>query len=131
MKNLTLIIPAKYEKESLPVVLSELKNYKCKKIIILKRNDTETISSIIKIKDIKIIYQKRNGYGNAINEGVNNCKTKFFCIFNADGSFNPSEIKVMYNMLKNYDIIFGSRYQANSGSDDDNLITFIGNFFFY
>jgi glycosyltransferase involved in cell wall biosynthesis len=130
MKNLTLIIPAKYEKESLPDVLGELKNYKCKKIIVLKHNDTETIASIIKIKNLKIIYQKKNGYGNAISEGVNNCKTKFFCIFNADGSFNPSELKTMYNMLKNSDMVFGSRYQANSGSDDDNFITFIGNIFF-
>ena len=31
MKNLTLVIPAKEEKESLPKVLNELKKYKVKK----------------------------------------------------------------------------------------------------
>ena len=31
MKNLTLIIPAKKEKESLPQVIDEIKNLDCKK----------------------------------------------------------------------------------------------------
>ena len=39
MKNLSLIIPAKYEKESLPKVLTELKKYKYPTYIILEEND--------------------------------------------------------------------------------------------
>ena len=35
MKNLSLIIPAKYEKETLPKVLTELKKYKLKTYVIL------------------------------------------------------------------------------------------------
>ena len=37
MKNLTLVIPAKEEKESLPQVLDELKKYKLKKIVVLEK----------------------------------------------------------------------------------------------
>ena len=37
MKNLTLVIPAKQEKESLPKVLNELKKYKVKKIVVLEK----------------------------------------------------------------------------------------------
>ena len=32
MKNLTLVIPAKTESDSLPIVLKELKDFECKKI---------------------------------------------------------------------------------------------------
>ena len=46
MKNLTLVIPAKQEKESLPKVLNELKKYKVKKIIVLEKKDINTIKSI-------------------------------------------------------------------------------------
>ena len=46
MKNLTLIIPAKEEAESLPQVLKEIKNFDCKIIIILESSDIETIKSI-------------------------------------------------------------------------------------
>jgi glycosyltransferase involved in cell wall biosynthesis len=130
MKNLTLIIPAKNESESLPLVLAELNKFKCEKLIVLDKSDKKTINCVNKIYKVKFLYQKKMGYGAALIEGVNNCKTKFFCIFNADGSFNPNELVLMYKKIKKYDFVFGSRYQKNSGSDDDNIITFIGNFFF-
>ena len=36
MLDLSLVIPAKYESESLPVFLNEIKDYRCKKIVILE-----------------------------------------------------------------------------------------------
>ena len=80
MENLTLIIPAKYESESLPSVLEELKRFNYKICVVLKDNDLETINSI-KDYDIEIIYQKGQGYGNALIEGINFCDTKYYCIF--------------------------------------------------
>ena len=130
MNNLTLIIPAKFESESLPKVLKELELYKCEKLIVLDEKDTKTISSINQIIGINILYQNKKGYGAALIEGVQSCTTDFFCIFNADGSFDPKELINMYRQLEICDFVFGSRYQANSGSDDDTIITKIGNFFF-
>ena len=131
MKNLTLVIPAKYEKESLPYVLDEIKNSEFKIKIILQQDDLGTIQSIVGY-NCEIIYQNGSGYGNALIEGINSVETEYFCIFNADGSFNPKEITPMLNMLiqNQGDFIFGSRYQNNSSSDDDTIITYIGNFFF-
>ena len=81
MNELTLVIPAKKESESLPIVLSELKKYKIKKIIVLESTDHETINSI-KGEDCIIIHQNLNGYGNALIEGIEKVNTKYFCIFN-------------------------------------------------
>ena len=130
MNNLTLIIPAKFESESLPKVLKELELYKCEKLIVLDEKDTKTISSINQIIGINILYQNKKGYGAALIEGVQSCTTDFFCIFNADGSFDPKELINMYRQLEICDFVFGSRYQANSGSEDDTIVTRIGNFFF-
>ena len=131
MKNITLIIPAKNESESLPIVLKNLKKFKFKILVVLQKTDKKTIDSIKKF-NVKIIYQSNNGYGDALIRGINNCKSHFFCIFNADGSFRPKEIIKMQKMLINQklDFVFGSRYQNNSGSQDDTLLTFIGNYFF-
>jgi glycosyltransferase involved in cell wall biosynthesis len=131
MKNLTLLIPAKFESESLPSVLEELKKYNYKQCVILKETDFKTINSI-KNFDVEIINQRGSGYGNALIEGINSCKTKFFCIFNADGSFNPNEIsKIVERISKNNkDFIFASRYEKQAGSEDDTIITLIGNYFF-
>ena len=128
MKNLTLIIPAKNESESLPDVINELGNLECLRKVILKEDDILTINSI-KGLNVEIIYQNEYGYGDALIAGINNVDTEYFCIFNADGSFDPKEIPNFIEMLKNQknDFVFGSRYEKNSGSDDDTIVTYVGN----
>jgi len=131
MNNLTLIIPAKNEAESLPRVISELEKFNFNLNVVLHKSDFDTIKAIEKL-NVKMVFQKNFGYGDAIIEGINNCNTKYFCIFNADGSFRPEEIEEMIKSIdkNNLDFVFGSRYQSNSGSEDDTLLTLVGNYFF-
>jgi glycosyltransferase involved in cell wall biosynthesis len=131
MNDLTLIIPAKNEAECLPIILNELKKYNYKIDIVLHATDVGTIQAI-KEYDVNIVYQENFGYGDALIHGIKQCKTEYFCIFNADGSFNPVEINKMYEALqaKKLDFIFASRYQASSGSEDDTIITLVGNYIF-
>ncbi len=128
MDDLTLVIPAKYEKESLPSVLQELKFYKVNIVVVLEESDHETIRAIDSF-NCKILFQKNKGYGDALIQGIKSVKTEFFCIFNADGSFKPDELEHMLNLSKNqnYDLVFGSRYEKNSSSEDDTIVTLIGN----
>lgn len=127
MKNLTLIIPAKNEEDSLPLVLNEIKNYKINKILIVNKLSKRVIK-IARNYKCKILKQSKPGYGNAIIEGLKKCTTKYLCIFNADGSFDPKYLLPMLKIIqKNYDLIFASRYEKNGGSKDDTFITYIGN----
>ena len=131
MNNLTLIIPAKKEAESLPLFLKELEKYNCVKLIVLQKEDKETKISIEEINGIKIHEQINNGYGNALIEGINNVNTDYCCIINADGSMDPKFLNQMITLCKDKDFIFGSRYQKpGGGSDDDDFITLIGNYIF-
>ena len=105
MPNLTLIIPAKNEAESLPSVLNELKNFDFNKTVILESSDTKTIESI-KNFNCEILYQNEKGYGNALIQGINNVKTEYLCIFNADGSFDPKYMYEMLDLCKDKDLVF-------------------------
>ena len=127
-EDLTLIIPAKREQDSLPTVINELDSYNYIKTVILEKQDIETIESI-KNLNCNILFQTNKGYGDALINGIENTKTKYFCIFNADGSFDPKEISVMLDKIKSDDIdfVFGSRYLKNASSDDDTLVTYVGN----
>ena len=129
MDKLTLVIPAKNEVESLPKVLKELESFKIKIIVVIPADDYLTRESI-KSFDCKIIEEKNGkGFGCALRNGIDQVETDFFCVFNADGSFNPVYLKNMYEKLSNtnVDFIFCSRYEINGGSDDDTFITYIGN----
>ena len=129
MNDLTLIIPAKLEAESLPLVLDEVKDLECKKKVILESSDKETIEAIQKF-DCEIVYQKNKGYGDALISGIDSVETNYLCIFNADGSFDPRYLKSMLFKCENYDFIFASRYLKDGGSEDDTFLTKFGNFFF-
>jgi len=131
MKDLTLIIPTKEEVESLPIFLNELKKIDCEKLVVLQKEDLATINAVKEIPHIKILKQINKGYGNALIEGINATKTKFCCIINADGSMDSKYLYEMYNNCQNKDLVFATRYQKlGSGSDDDDVVTLIGNKFF-
>ena len=130
MNDLTLVIPAKNESESLPNVLNELKKFNVKKIVVIPENDLETLNSIKEYNET-VVYQKGKGFGNALRTGIHSVETKFFCVFNADGSFDPKDLENLREKLINgADFVFSSRYLKNGGSDDDTILTYIGNFFF-
>lgn len=129
LSNLTLLIPAKFEKELLPIVINHLDKLNCRKLVVLAANDTETIEAI-KNLNCEILFQKKLGYGNALIEGINNINTKYLCIFNADGSFDHNDLEKMHSLVtsKRLDFIFASRYSGNSsGSEDDSFVTYVGN----
>ncbi|MDA9702554.1 glycosyltransferase family 2 protein [Candidatus Pelagibacter sp.] len=130
MDDITLVIPAKNEAESLPEVLDELLKYRIKKIIVIPTEDKKTREVIEKF-DCKILSQEGKGFGNALIQGINSVETKYFCIFNADGSFNPIYLDELRNKIQlNQDFVFCSRYEVGGGSEDDTILTYIGNKFF-
>jgi glycosyltransferase involved in cell wall biosynthesis len=127
MQDVTLVIPAKFEADSLPHVLEELKKYSVKKIIIMPKSDTLTFKAIKKY-NCKIIFQKNNGYGSALIQGILLVRSKYFCIFNADGAFHPKYLKSMKKILdKKNHFVFNTRYEKKAGSDDDTILTYLGN----
>lgn len=130
MDDITLVIPAKNEAESLPTVLDELLKYNIKKIIVIPTEDKKTREAIEKF-GCKILSQEGKGFGNALIQGINSVETKYFCIFNADGSFDPIYLSQLKNKIElNQDFVFCSRYEAGGGSEDDTILTYIGNKFF-
>ncbi len=125
MSDLTLLIPANKEVESLPTFLEELTNYNYKILVVLQKEDNETIKSISHFKHIDILIQKEKGYGSALKEGLKKINTTFFCIINADGSMDPSYLSQMLSSCLDKDLVFASRYLKGGGSDDDDFITFL------
>ena len=85
MKNLTLIIPAKAEADSLPKVLEEIKNFDCSVIVVLESSDIDTVKATQNY-DLEIVYQLGKGYGDAIIGGINNVKTEYKNVINNNES---------------------------------------------
>ncbi len=130
-KDITIIIPARDEEASLKKLLKKFKFYKklYKEIIVIDGKSKDNTIQVAKSNNCKVINQKGLGYGDAIIKGVNSVKTKYFIIFDADGSKDPVYLKRFIQKLKakKSDIIFAERYGLGAGSHDDTYLTFIGN----
>tara|TARA_E500000178_G_C16787387_1_gene646423 strand:- start:82 stop:759 length:678 start_codon:yes stop_codon:yes gene_type:complete len=131
MKNITIIIPARNEEQSLKRLLKKFKLYKkfYKEIIIIDGQSTDKTIKIAKSNNCKVIKQKSLGYGAAIVKGVEAVKTKYFIIFDADGSKDPVYLDRFYKKLKKdkTEIVYAERYGVGAGSHDDTMLTHIGN----
>ena len=120
--SLSIIIPARNEKKNLPIVLDKFQD-------VLTNSDE--LVDISNYDNLRILEQKKKGYGAALKEGFLNSQKDSLCIFNADGSFKANDIKNLIEELdKGFDFVYCSRYRKNAGSEDDNFTTFIGNHIF-
>ncbi len=126
--DLTLVIPAKEEPDCLQQVLEELEEFNLNKIVVIPLGIE--LPTNWNFSKLKIVNQQKNGYGNAILTGIEKVNTKYFCIFNADGSFDPNELKNLIETVKKFDFVFSSRYLKNASSDDDTILTYLGNYIF-
>ncbi len=130
-KDLSIIIPARDEEASLKKLLKKFKKYKklYKEIIIIDGKSKDKTIDVAKKNKCKVIKQNKLGYGDAIIKGVNSVKTKYFIIFDADGSKDPIYLKKFYRILKKRkpDVIYAERYGEGAGSLDDTILTYIGN----
>ena len=96
----------------------------------MSKDDIKTLEAI-KVYEENILFQSGKGFGNALREGINSVTTKYFCVFNADGSFDPKDLKKLEKKLDDgSDFVFSSRYLKGAGTEDDTILTFIGNFLF-
>jgi len=96
IKNkLTIIIPARNEEESLGKLLRKFRKYNkfYKEIIVIDGQSDDKTKDIAKSNKCIVVKQTNLGYGSAIIQGVNKVKTKYFIVFDADGSKDPIYLK--------------------------------------
>ena len=134
LSDIEVLIPTFNEEKNLPITINSLKKIGLNNLTILDAlSDDETVK-VARENNCKVLVDpsRRLGFGYSIINGINNSSSKYLCIFDADGSFDPNTILLMKDILieKKLDFIFGSRYLNGNTSDDDTLITKFGNFFF-
>lgn len=124
----SIIVPLFNEDRIAPKVINQLKSINIKKeIIVIDDASTDsTLNKIKKIKNIKIIINKKNiGYGASIKRGIKLAKFDTCSIIDGDGTY---PVNKMLNLLKLYknknQMIIGKRIFKES-----NILSQIFRFF--
>jgi len=121
---LSILIPVRNESESLEDIIEyfseNLTNISHEVLIIndFSEDDTLKKASLLfqKIKNFKVLNNKRRGLGGAINLGLKEAQGNYVAIMMADRSDDIEDLINYYNLIssENYDAILGSRFLKNS-----------------
>ena len=134
LDDIEILIPTFNEEKNLPITINSLKEVGLNNLTILDALSDDQTVKVAKENNCKVLIDptRRLGFGYSVINGIKNSKSKYLCIFDADGSFDANTISKMKKLLeeKNLDFVFGSRYIGGHKSDDDTLLTQFGNFFF-
>lgn len=123
MKNISVIIPAYNEAQSIGAVIAnlkyELKNLHLENYEIIVVNDgsvDETQNILNSISGIKVIEHLSNkGYGASIKSGLKKCLYDWVLIIDADGTYPTSAIRDLLIKTDEYDQVIGSREKKSNG----------------
>ena len=117
MKKLSIIIPIYNEGKNLKILLKKIDLIKLAKIKIeiIAVNDGSTDDSLFilkKFKKIKILTQKNQGKGKAVQHGISKSSGDYIIIQDGDLEYDPKDIIKMCNKINksNKTSIYGSRY---------------------
>jgi dolichol-phosphate mannosyltransferase len=126
MKKLSVIIPGRDEAENLPACLSEIveeliNNKIIHEVLVIddgsKDNTQEVVTSMIKtFPSIRYVRNEdRNGFGRAVNLGLQIFTGDAVAIMMADRSDSPRDLVLYWKILQEgYECVFGSRFIKGS-----------------
>ena len=110
MMEYTLIIPAYNEERNLPSLLRAARRI-AKRIIVVDDGSTDRTSEVAREVGVTVVEHKRNfGKGCAVISALNNCRTDFVVLMDADGQHLPSEIPLFLKKLRKCDVVIGNRF---------------------
>ena len=130
-KSITLFFPTLNEIDGLKYLLPKIKKEWFTHLIVIDGGSSDGTIEFCKKHNIDIRIQKKPGVCNAYCEGFNSTNDDIFITFTPDGNCIPELLPVLIEEIKNsYDIVYMSRYLPPAKSEDDSLITGIGNWMF-
>ena len=114
--ELTVLLPALNEEESIGRIIEEIKNVLSKKninycILVSDNGSSDNTIKIAKDHNVLINHVKDKGYGSNLKTSIKDVKSKYLIFFDSDGSYDPNEIVPMYEEIKqsNIDMVYGNR----------------------
>ena len=121
---LSIIVPVRNESENLKDVFDyytkNVKDFKYEVLIVndFSKDDTLNVARELqqKYKNFKILDNKKNGLGGALNLGIEKAEGDYIAIMMADQSDDINDLKKYFQMIssENLDAVLGSRFLNNS-----------------
>jgi len=127
----TVFIPTLNEAKGMEQLLPRILKQGCGQVLISDGNSRDGTQEIAKKHGVELYIQKRAGLRYAFIEAWPLIRGEFVVTLSPDGNCIPEDIpRLLEEMGKGYDMVVASRYYGGAKSEDDDIITGFGNWFF-
>lgn len=116
VKNLTIVMPAKNEAETLALVLPELKRYvPDAEIIVVNDGSTDNTVAVCLANQVRMVSHPYSmGNGAAIKAGTRAATGEVLVFMDADGQHQPQDVpRLLEKLDEGYDMAVGSRQSGS------------------
>lgn len=120
MDNITIVIPAKNEQETIQQVITDINKYITSgvEIIVIDDGSTDKTALLAKESGVKVIshpYSKGNGA--SIKTGARTANNDVIVFMDADGQHLPKDIpRLLAKLNKGFDMVVGARQKGSQAS---------------
>ena len=126
--DFTLIMPTLNEIEGLKHILPQIDRSLFKEIIVVDGRSTDGTIEYCTDQGLTVLIQPGRGIPDAEVHAYNHATGDIIIIFTPDGNSLPNLLPTLcQKMYEGYDMIVASRYIEDARSEDDDILTAIGN----
>ena len=126
--RVTVVIPAKDEARNVAWVLRRLPGWIDEVILVDGHSVDDTVAVARAIRpDVVVVAERGPGKGAALRTGLDLAHGDVIVTIDADGSMDPRELERYVDRARDVDLVKGSRFARNGGTDDISLLRRLGN----
>jgi len=127
----TLLVLTLNELSGMKAIMPQVKREWVDQIIIVDGGSTDGTIEWAREHGYEVYVQKRPGFRHAYNEVMPLVSGDVVITFSPDGNSIPELIPDLIDKMKEgYDMVIASRYLGSAKSEDDDIVTSFGNWFF-
>ena len=117
MIDLSIVMPCLNEARTIGACIEEAKGFIKSaglnaEIIVVDNNSTDDSAKIAKEMGVRVIFEKKPGYGNALRAGLAKAKGKVIIMGDCDLTYDFSNLHEMYDLLQKNDVVIGDRFKG-------------------
>lgn len=129
--SVTLLVPTLNEVQGMRAIMPQVPREWCDQILVVDGQSTDGTVDYARAQGYEVLVQQRRGLRHAYHEAFPLVRGDVVITFSPDGNSLPHLIPdLVQRMMAGADMVIASRYARGARSEDDDLLTAFGNWFF-
>ncbi len=130
MKQVTFLLPAYNEEQSIGNVLKQVNEYPSSKVIVVDNNSDDKTAEIANKHGAIVLKENKQGKGHAIKKGFKHIRSNFVVMLDADNTYDPQDAKKLLKPLMEdkADVVLGSRILGKREKGSISPFNLFGNY---